>query len=62
VVLLTAGDDAPTKALVAAVQSWAGDEHVDLRTLKVGDDPVASITKAMTMAQPVSRWSREVDA
>jgi hypothetical protein len=49
VVLLTAGDDAPTKALVAAVQSWAVDEHADLRTLRSGDDPVGSIIKAMDM-------------
>ncbi|MFJ5213977.1 hypothetical protein ACIP98_04635 [Streptomyces sp. NPDC088354] len=33
VVLLTAGDDAPTKSLVKAVQEWAEAEHVDLRTV-----------------------------
>ncbi|MDG4761452.1 hypothetical protein [Micromonospora sp. WMMD710] len=51
VVLLTAGDDAPTKALVAAVNDWAGDEHVHLRTIVVGNahDAVPSIAKAMEM-------------
>ncbi|KAB1936002.1 hypothetical protein F8271_20775 [Micromonospora sp. ALFpr18c] len=51
VVLLTAGDDAPTKALVAAVKDWAGDEHVHLRTIVVGNahDAVPSIAKAMEM-------------
>jgi hypothetical protein len=47
VVLLTKGADAPTKALVAAVRSWAGDEHVELRTLTAGDDSVPVITKAI---------------
>ncbi|MEV4495038.1 hypothetical protein AB0J84_04965 [Micromonospora arborensis] len=51
VVLLTVGDDNPTKALVTAVKDWADDEHVDLRTIVVGDaqDPLPSITKAMEM-------------
>jgi hypothetical protein len=50
VVLLTAGDDRPTKALVTAVEDWADDEHVDLRTV-VADahDPVPSITKALEL-------------
>ena len=51
VVLLTAGDDRPTKALVTAVQDWAEDEHVDLRTV-VPDGPhdlVPSITRALKM-------------
>ncbi|MGC4744765.1 hypothetical protein ACLQ28_03735 [Micromonospora sp. DT201] len=51
VVLLTIGDDAPTKALVTAVKDWADDEHVDLRTIVVGDaqDALPSITKAREM-------------
>lgn len=52
VVLLTAGNDSPTKALVAAVQAWAEAEQVDLRTV-VGDDPhdfIPSITKALDMS------------
>lgn len=51
VVLLTAGDDAPTKALVTAVEEWADDEHVDLRTIVVGNahDAVSHIAKAMEM-------------
>ncbi|WP_435210159.1 hypothetical protein [Micromonospora sp. bgisy143] len=51
VVLLTAGADAPTKTLVAAVRSWADDEHVDLRTVVVDDpqDAVAGISKAIGM-------------
>jgi basic membrane lipoprotein Med (substrate-binding protein (PBP1-ABC) superfamily) len=51
VVLLTAGDDGPTRALVAAVKEWAENEDVDLRTV-VGDDPhdfIPSITKALAM-------------
>ena len=35
VVLLTAGDDAPTTTLVAAVRHWARSEHVRLETVKV---------------------------
>lgn len=51
VVLLTSGEDNPTKALVTAVKEWADDEHVDLRTIAVGKahDPVPSIAKAMEM-------------
>ncbi|GIF69725.1 hypothetical protein Ais01nite_77600 [Asanoa ishikariensis] len=51
VVLLTAGDDAPTNALVAAVKSWAKDEEVDLRTVDAGSahDLVPSITKALDL-------------
>lgn len=50
VVLLTAGDDSPTRALVTAVEDWADDEHVDLRTV-VADahDPVSSITRVLAM-------------
>ncbi|MFJ9346561.1 hypothetical protein [Streptomyces sp. NPDC101237] len=33
VVLLTSGEDRPTRTLVTAVRSWAEEEHVDLRTV-----------------------------
>ncbi|MFI6264275.1 hypothetical protein [Micromonospora sp. NPDC051006] len=51
VVLLTMGDDRPTRSLVTAVEEWADDEHVDLRTV-VPDahNPVASIVKALEMS------------
>ncbi|WP_155337589.1 hypothetical protein [Acrocarpospora corrugata] len=51
VVLLTTGDDRPTKTLVAAVQNWAEEEDVDLRTVVAANpaDYVPSITKAMEM-------------
>ncbi|MEV4618817.1 hypothetical protein AB0J74_08955 [Asanoa sp. NPDC049573] len=48
VVLITAGDDAPTRTLVTAVEDWARAEHVDLRTLRAGD-PVPTIVKAVEM-------------
>ncbi|QAY61668.1 hypothetical protein ET475_02555 [Microbacterium protaetiae] len=47
VVLLTAGDDPATRALVAAVQAWAATEHVDLRMVHADDDHVGGITQAM---------------
>src|SRR5262245_57228783 len=34
VVLVSAGDDRPTKALVTAVEDWAEAEHADLRTVR----------------------------
>jgi len=49
VVLLTAGEDRPTKTLVAAVRQWADDEDVDLRTVVADDDLVGGITDAMAM-------------
>ncbi|GAA2011041.1 hypothetical protein [Microbacterium ulmi] len=49
VVLLTAGDDAPTKTLVTAIREWAGDEKVDLRTVEADDDLIAGIVTAMDM-------------
>jgi hypothetical protein len=51
VVLLTAGRDRPTQALVTAVKAWAKDEHVDLRTVVAANAPalVPSITKAIAM-------------
>jgi len=48
VVLLTAGDDAPTQALVTAVREWAEAEDVDLRTV-VATDHVSDITKAIDL-------------
>jgi hypothetical protein len=49
VVLLTAGTDRPTRALVSAVKAWADTEHVDLRTVVAGHDLVPSITTAVGM-------------
>ena len=51
VVLLTAGDDRPTGALVQAVEEWAAEEHVSLRTVAAegGLDLLPSITKALDM-------------
>ncbi|MFF1932144.1 hypothetical protein [Streptomyces sp. NPDC058228] len=51
VVLLASGDERPTKKLVAAVRAWAGDEHVDLRTMTADgpSDFVPSITRALDM-------------
>ncbi|WLS47170.1 hypothetical protein Q3V37_07990 [Micromonospora profundi] len=51
VVLLTAGDDEPTRALVTAVKDWAENEDVALRTITVdtAHDAVPSIVKAMEM-------------
>ncbi|MEV6425547.1 hypothetical protein [Streptomyces sp. NPDC051662] len=51
VVLLTTGDDRPTKALVTAVEDWAEEEHADLRTV-VADTPhdlIPSISEAIDM-------------
>jgi hypothetical protein len=55
VVLLTAGTDRPTKALVSAVEDWAAEEHVDLRTV-AADGPaelVPGVTKALGMKPDV---------
>ncbi|MEU8268316.1 hypothetical protein AB0B89_14240 [Sphaerisporangium sp. NPDC049002] len=51
VVLLTAGDDRPAKALAAAVRDWAEEERVDLRTVAADDtsDLVPSIVRAIEM-------------
>jgi hypothetical protein len=51
VVLLTYGDDAPTKTLVAAVRNWAAAEDADLRTVVAGGpaDLVPGITRAMAL-------------
>ena len=50
VVLLSAGDDAPTRTLVDAVTEWAHDEDVALKTVEVDDcDYVGGITAAMAL-------------
>ncbi|MDF2442372.1 MAG: hypothetical protein JWR01_575 [Subtercola sp.] len=49
VVLLTAGDDAPALALVAAVEEWAGAEKVELRTIHADDDHIGGIVQAMDL-------------
>lgn len=48
VVLLTYGDDAPTRTLVAAVRQWADAEDVDLRTVEptTPDDLVPGVAEA----------------
>jgi hypothetical protein len=47
VVLLTAGDDRATKALVTAVQKWGDDENVDLRTVNADKNHIDGIVAAM---------------
>jgi hypothetical protein len=49
VVLLTAGDDAPTQTIVAAVRAWADATHADLRTVTAGTDAVPAAVSAMGM-------------
>lgn len=50
VVLLALGGDAPTRALVTAVEAWAEDEHVDLRkVVPDAHDPVPGIVGALEM-------------
>jgi len=51
VVLLTRGDDAPTRALVTAVREWADAEGVNLRTLEpeTPADLVPDIAEAVRM-------------
>lgn len=50
VVLLSAGDDAPTRTLVDAVTDWAHDGDVALKTVVVDDgDYIGGITAAMAM-------------
>ncbi|WP_433369813.1 hypothetical protein ACQPZX_44285 [Actinoplanes sp. CA-142083] len=49
VVLLTAGHDAPTNALVKAVKDWAKAEDVSLRTVTADQDHVAGITRAIDL-------------
>ena len=49
VVLLTAGDDRPSRTLADAVRSWADAEHVDLRVVAADDHPVDAIVAAMDL-------------
>ncbi len=49
VVLLTVGDDAPTAALVAAVQDWAEETHADLRIVHADDDMIDGAVRAMEL-------------
>ncbi|GLY01721.1 hypothetical protein [Actinoplanes sp. NBRC 101535] len=50
VVLLTAGEDAPTRALVTAVTDWAAAEEVSLKTVTADvTKPVDAIVAAMQM-------------
>ncbi|MBZ4486290.1 hypothetical protein LQ938_08135 [Microbacterium sp. cx-55] len=49
VVLLTAGDDAPTATLTDAVASWAEKEQVTLRTVRADDDALGGIVEAMEL-------------
>jgi hypothetical protein len=51
VVLLTAGDDDPTRTLVAAVRHWADAEHVRLSTVEVKrrDRAIDGIVEAMDL-------------
>jgi hypothetical protein len=51
VVLLTAGDDVPTKTLAGAVTSWAEQEHASLKTVTASEPHhyVARITRAIDL-------------
>ncbi|WP_431279923.1 hypothetical protein [Leifsonia poae] len=49
VVLLTAGDDKPTRTLVDAVRKWADAESVDLRTVTADDDLIDGIVRAIDL-------------
>jgi len=49
VVLLTAGEDAPTRALADAVRGWAGEDQADLRTVTVDGSPIDAIVTALDM-------------
>jgi hypothetical protein len=52
VVLLTAGDAPQTKTLVTAVQAWAKQEHVSLKTVTATapDQYISQISKAIELA------------
>ena len=52
VVLLSAGDDAPTRTLVGAVTRWAEQEHVSLKTVTAThpDQFVSRIARAIALA------------
>ncbi|MGW5170242.1 hypothetical protein ACWEQ1_22885 [Streptomyces nodosus] len=51
VVLLSSGDDRPTRTLVTAVEDWARTEHVSLRTVTpdTPSDPIPAIVRALDM-------------
>lgn len=49
VVLLTAGDDAPTATLVDAVQAWASETKADLRVVHADADMIDGAVEAMGM-------------
>ncbi len=49
VVLITAGDDRPARAVAEAVRSWAAADAVDLRTIDAGRDHVAGIADAIAL-------------
>ncbi|MER6690898.1 hypothetical protein [Streptomyces minutiscleroticus] len=51
VVLLTSGDDRPTRTLVTAVEEWAEDEDVDLRTVTADgpSDILPAVDRAIGM-------------
>jgi hypothetical protein len=52
VVLLTAGEDAPTRTLADAVTTWADQEHVSVKTVTAtrSDQFVPSVSKAIDLA------------
>jgi hypothetical protein len=51
VVLLTTGDDHPTRTLISAVKQWADAEHIGLRTVEVKriDRAIDGIVEAMDL-------------
>ncbi len=49
VVLLTAGDDEPTRTLASAVRGWAVDDDVALPTVRADGDLVGGIVRAMKL-------------
>ena len=49
VALLTVGDDAPTAALVGAVEDWADETGVDLRVVHADSDMIDGAVRAMAL-------------
>ncbi|MFC6354919.1 hypothetical protein ACFQB0_02160 [Luethyella okanaganae] len=49
VVLLSAGDDAPTRTLIAEVRGWAAAERVDLRTVATDGGLIERIVQALEL-------------
>lgn len=49
VVLLTAGDDRPIRTLATAIEQWADDEDVDLRSVAADENLIDGIVEAMGM-------------